>query len=78
MLVPCAILSWMVHTLEAPIIKNLCFPQQSYLLTIKAPEIAREDLPGQFVMAAAVEDEYLPYPLLKRALAVYSTQYETE
>ena len=66
----------MVHTLEAPVIKNLRLPKHNYLLLIRAPEIAREVLPGQFVMAAAVEDESLHYPLLKRALAVYSVRRE--
>lgn len=68
----------MIHTLEAPVIKNLRFPKHNYLLLIRAPEIARDVLPGQFVMAAAVEDESLPYPLLKRALAVYSVGREAD
>ena len=66
----------MSYVLEAPVVENLRFPGHNYLLAIRAPEIAEKALPGQFVMAAEVEDQPLPYPLLKRALAVYSLRAE--
>lgn len=64
----------MSYVLEAPVIQNLRFPGHNYLLAIRAPEVARQAVPGQFVMAAEVGP--LPYPLLKRAMAVYSLQKE--
>lgn len=66
----------MAYFLEAPVIENLRFPQHNYLLSLQAPKVAQKVLPGQFVMAAEVEKLTLPYPLLKRAMAVYSTAEE--
>jgi dihydroorotate dehydrogenase electron transfer subunit len=68
----CAILCSMIYVLEAPVVANKRLKGHNYLLSIRAPEIAEKVLPGQFVMAAEVTSQSLPYPLLKRALAVYS------
>jgi len=62
----------MPHALQAELIQNRPLPQDNYLLTFRAPEICRETLPGQFVMAAPKTHQVVPSPLLKRALAVYS------
>lgn len=61
----------MVSLLQAPVVENQKLSQEYFLLTVRAPQIAQAVLPGQFVMAAASSD-FLPYPLLKRALAVYT------
>lgn len=68
-------LAAMMYSLEAPVVENIRFPQHNYLLAIRAPDVAARTLPGQFVMAAEL-DEILPFPLLKRALAVYSVRPE--
>ncbi|MFQ5737953.1 MAG: dihydroorotate dehydrogenase electron transfer subunit [Acidobacteriota bacterium] len=47
-------------------------PRGNFVLTLKAPEVARNCRPGQFVMIAPLEGYSPPQPLLKRALAVYS------
>lgn len=57
---------------RAPLTENHQFSNGNHILTVQAPEIARQALPGQFVMAAAATEGSIPYPLLKRALAVYS------
>jgi len=62
----------MPYALQAELIQNRPLPQENYLLTFRAPEICRETLPGQFVMAAPKTHQAVPSPLLKRALAVYS------
>jgi len=62
----------MPHALQAELIQNRRLPHDNCLLTFRAPEIARETLPGQFVMAAPKTHQVVPNPLLKRALAVYS------
>lgn len=61
----------MTYVLAAPVVANRRFPNHNYILTVRAPEIAAKCRPGQFVMAAELENHCLPYPLLKRALAVY-------
>ncbi len=66
----------MVYTSEAAVVENLRFPNHNCILTVEAPEIACSTRPGQFVMAAEVGANSLPYPLLKRALAVYDTVSE--
>ncbi len=66
----------MPHALQAELIQNRRLPHDNYLLTFRAPEICRETLPGQFVMAAPTTHQVVPSPLLKRALAVYSIQDE--
>jgi dihydroorotate dehydrogenase electron transfer subunit len=66
----------MTYVLEAPVVANQRLQGHNYLLSIRAPEIAEKVLPGQFVMAAEITSQSLPYPLLKRALAVYSIREE--
>jgi len=66
----------MPYSLDAPVIKNVKFPNHNYLVSLRAPKVAQQALPGQFVMAAQVDDSSIPYPLLRRALAVYSTTQE--
>jgi dihydroorotate dehydrogenase electron transfer subunit len=66
----------MTYVLEAPVLANRRLEGHSYLLSIRAPEIAEKVQPGQFIMAAEVTSQSLPYPLLKRALAVYSVLEE--
>ena len=58
-------------------LENQRFPGHNYLLALRVPEIAEKTLPGQFVMAAEVGKGSLPYPLLKRALAVYSIREDS-
>ncbi|MFB3903845.1 MAG: dihydroorotate dehydrogenase electron transfer subunit [Acidobacteriota bacterium] len=66
----------MPYALQAELIRNRRLPQENYLLTFRAPEICRETLPGQFVMAAPKTHQVVPSPLLKRALAIYSVRGE--
>ncbi len=66
----------MTYLIEAPVLENLRLRQHHYRLTVGAPEIAARALPGQFVMAAEAAADSLPYPLLKRALAVYSVRHD--
>lgn len=61
---------------SALVIENRQLPGNGALLVLQAPEIARRCLPGQFVMAAEEAGMDQPFPLLKRALAVYSTRFE--
>lgn len=63
----------MVGYLEAAVVGNEPLPRDNFMLSVHAPEVAQSSLPGQFVMAAPLADQSLPWPLLKRALAVYST-----
>ena len=64
----------MPRALQAELIQNRRLPHDNYLLTFRAPEICRDALPGQFVMAAPKTHQVVPSPLLKRALAIYSMQ----
>ena len=66
----------MTCCVEAPVVENVRFPGHNYLLSVRAPEVARDILPGQFVMASGAEGLSTPSPLLKRALAVYSSGEE--
>ena len=60
----------------APVLENRQLSGNSALLVLQAPGIARRCLPGQFVMASEEDGMDQPFPLLKRALAVYSTHFE--
>lgn len=51
-------------------------PAHNALLVLDAPAISRQCRAGQFVMAAEDAGMGQPFPLLKRALAVYSTRFE--
>ncbi|HLV01952.1 MAG TPA: dihydroorotate dehydrogenase electron transfer subunit [Acidobacteriota bacterium] len=55
-------------------IENRKYPNDNYVLAVRAPEIADQVRPGQFVMAAEALHPILPSPLLKRALAVYTIE----
>ncbi len=65
----------MSRLLEAPVIGVEAFALGNSLLALEAPEIAGPCKPGQFVMISAQTGLSQPFPLLKRALAVYSTDY---
>jgi dihydroorotate dehydrogenase electron transfer subunit len=62
------------QVVEAPVVENCQFPNHNHIVVLRASEIAKEVLPGQFVMASCAGDEALPHPLLKRAMAVYTVK----
>lgn len=62
--------------IKVPVVENRQHSHDSFLLAVRAPEIAQSTLPGQFVMVAAADHGAVPAPLLKRALAVYSVHEE--
>lgn len=66
----------MAHLLECPVIEKKALSQGNYVISVRAPEVARECRPGQFVMISDCTGSSLPFPLLKRALAVYSVTPE--
>ena len=72
----CAILSTVSHILEAEVVENVRLAGHNFLLAVRAPEIAANVKPGQFVMASVADGLTLPHPLLKRALAVFSVEPE--
>ncbi|HRV09339.1 MAG TPA: dihydroorotate dehydrogenase electron transfer subunit [Acidobacteriota bacterium] len=68
---PCAILA--LVQLETGRIVASKTPGDGYVvLTVQAPGIAAAVKPGQFVMAGCTRDSETPFPLLKRALAVFT------
>ena len=62
----------MIEVGEVRVLQCIAFPHDNYLLSVKAPAIARQVTPGQFVMVSLPHESALPCPLLKRALAVYA------
>lgn len=56
--------------IDAPLIRNELIAENTYLLRVAAPEIARTFRPGQFVMIRLTG---LDAPLIGRAFAVYDT-----
>lgn len=66
----------MSRTCVAPVVGAEAYGNDNFLLVVEAAEMAEECLPGQFVMAAEESGALYPSPLLKRALAVYSTRWE--
>ncbi len=62
----------------APVIANERLPRDNWMLTALAPEIAETGAPGQFVMASDQTGDAQPYPLLRRALAIYDTGSEED
>ena len=64
----------MVADIEARVCGNESLGRDHFLLTVEAPSLAAVSRPGQFVMAAAAEAYSQPFPLLRRALAVFSIQ----
>ena len=63
-------------SIKVPVVENRQYPHENFVLAVRAPEIARTVLPGQFVMVAIADRGTAPTPLLKRALAVYSVHPE--
>ena len=61
----------MAGVVEAPVLEIEHFPNDNCILSVEAPQLAREALPGHFVMASVAGTESIPHPLLKRALAIY-------
>jgi dihydroorotate dehydrogenase electron transfer subunit len=65
-----------VFNIEASVVENQQFENLTSIISVRAPEIAKEVLPGQFLMAAISSHDEMPSPLLKRALAIYRTEPE--
>ena len=66
----------MSHILEAEVVESVRLAGPNFLLSVRAPEIAANVRPGQFVMASVADGLSLPHPLLKRARAVFSVEPE--
>lgn len=66
----------MIPVVVAPVVANEKLPRDNWLLTVRAPEIAESGAAGQFVMASEGGPLSLPFPLLRRALAIYSIGVE--
>ena len=64
----------MIADIEGRVRSSESLGSDHFLLDVEAPRIAPASRPGQFVMAAAAEPYTLPFPLLKRALAVFSVE----
>ena len=64
----------MTGDVEGKVRANESLGRDNFLLTVEAPAIAAATRPGQFVMAAAAETYSQPFPLLRRALAVFSIE----
>jgi dihydroorotate dehydrogenase electron transfer subunit len=61
-----------ISATSAELLSNKDLGRDNFLLELQAPEIACSCTPGQFVMAWVEEGLNLPFPLLRKALAVYS------
>jgi dihydroorotate dehydrogenase electron transfer subunit len=59
--------------IEAPVLDIDVHPNDNFIIAIEDSELAHTTRPGQFVMVGPQVAETIPYPLLKRALAVYRT-----
>lgn len=57
-----------MHQLDAPLVRNEPIADDTFLMRVAVPEIARAVLPGQFVMIRLSGTDA---PLIGRALAVY-------
>jgi dihydroorotate dehydrogenase electron transfer subunit len=64
----------MIADIEGKIRARESLGRDNFLLTVDAPALAPLILPGQFVMAAAAQAYSQPFPLLRRALAVFSVE----
>ena len=64
----------MIADIEGKVHSNESLGRDHFLLAVEAPALAAVSRPGQFVMAAAAEAYSQPFPLLRRALAVFSIQ----
>jgi len=63
----------MPHLVGATLLDNRDLGRNNFLLSFEAVQISAEARPGHFVMAAPESRQVVPSPLLKRALAIYST-----
>lgn len=57
-----------MHQLDAPLVRNDCIAEETYLMRVEVEPIAHSVVPGQFVM---VRMAGIDAPLIGRALAVY-------
>jgi dihydroorotate dehydrogenase electron transfer subunit len=57
-----------MHQLDAPLVRNDAIAEETFLMRLAVPEIARAVVPGQFVMVRLSGTDA---PLIGRALAVY-------
>ena len=64
----------MIADIEGKVCSNESLGRDHFLLSVEAPSIAAVSRPGQFVMAAAAEAYSQPFPLLRRAMAVFSIE----
>ncbi len=64
----------MIADIEGKVRTNEPLGRDNFLLAVEAPALAAVSRPGQFVMAAAAEDYAQPFPLLRRAMAVFSIE----
>jgi dihydroorotate dehydrogenase electron transfer subunit len=67
-----------IHAVAVPVVDLKHYPSQGFVFSVEAPKFAESVVPGQFVMAAPHVAGQIPYPLLKRALAVYSVEPESD
>jgi dihydroorotate dehydrogenase electron transfer subunit len=58
-----------MQQIESPLVRNEQIAEDTFLLRVDAPEIARRVVPGQFVM---IRLSHTDAPLIGRALAVYN------
>lgn len=66
-----------IYTSIGKIIDRRQLAPDTWKLTLECPEIAASAKPGQFVMASVESIDEVPSPILKRALAVYSTGHDS-
>ena len=64
----------MIADIEGKVRARESLGRDNFLLTVDAPAMAPLILPGQFVMAAAGEPYSQPFPLLRRAMALFSIE----
>jgi len=67
---------FMLHCVEAEVVKNERLSGPNYLLTFRSFDIASQSRAGQFLMVSPTSSQIVPSPLLKRPLAVYSVSSE--
>ena len=64
----------MVVDIQSRVLANQPLGKNNYLIKLEVPSIFRDCLPGQFVMVAPTEYYNPPFPLLRRALAIFSIE----
>ncbi len=62
-----------IYTKKARILNRTRLAPDIWLLRLQCPEISSAAKPGQFVMVSVESTDDVPSPILKRALAVYSS-----